>query len=272
MSSVVDKVYDIWEDLEVSYAKQGEGLTRKEYLFKLIAMQPNGTTKLDSLRSVIMKHYEGNEEKCNILSRIFDALVLVDFKEVEEIDNLNVFVVNAIRDLDDSKDDTPASLTLHPEFFDLLNPYQPATSSRVLPWEEHFAETGFTSDVTYLDPVSRTPVTNLVDGKNSNGVIVFHSPRSLEDFVDIYRRFPNDEFVNKAYGVISHLLQGKELPRFVVFLRKDKFTHRAGKVNYISGKNRIPLTLVEKGTVGNVEVLRCVQDNGLLRTPVICIP
>jgi hypothetical protein len=263
--SVIDSIFDIWKDLEASYADKGSNLSRKQFLFKLIAMNEKGNHKLDVLKSKVLDNYVGNEDKCDLLTKIFDALAQSNLSDVGEIEDLDVFVGDMVNSAEVSK-----GRSVSIDYNDILartNPYCSPTLGKHLGLIEHVLECGFVTDVTRL--VDGKVVTNNVKGFEVEGIVVLKSSLSIKEFVDSYK--PDNEFMNKCFDVIRELTNSKKMPSFVVFLSKEHYTHRSEKVNFVLGKKKLELKYEGKESIGGVNVLTCAHTNTFLETPVYCI-
>lgn len=267
MSSFVDRVFSIWEDLEVSYDKLSRGESKKDFILKLIGYDASSeTTKLDTLKANILNHYEGNEEKCDLLTKIFDTVAdnTKAFVEVEEIEDLNDFVGRMIQDVDKSSKEV--SFSLPDDFFKNLNPFLFSDRALKLPLENYVNATGFITDVITLD--EQGPISYLAD-YDSSGVVIFKGGMSVREFVS--RLNKNDKFFITTHKIVQKLLASKEMPEYVIFVSSSNFSFRAGKVKLWNKGAKIDVELIKKDNVGEEEYLVCRHKNEYLETPVYCI-
>jgi hypothetical protein len=262
MAGIVDKVYSIWEDLENSYEKMGEGNSRREFLLKIIGLQDDGSTKLGALKSSLMDNYIGNEEKCDTLVKIFDAIA----------ENTNVLKEADITDLNEyvggmtvARERTSSLVltTVSDDFFINLNPYSGVKDIPTLSLDTLIEVTGFATDVFKEDG------SGILGFHSSEDVIVFKGGSSVAEFIQGIER--GNEFYLKAHKIVQKLLNKDEMPTYILFVDGDKVNVRGSKAKLKLNDNDVTFRVDEKGKLGGFSYAICAHTNDYLETPVYVI-
>jgi len=242
--AVINKLMEIWDDLENAYEAKGDGLTRKEFLLKYIGYK-NGATTLDMLKSKIMKEYEGNEQLSDVLIRIFDAinLNLEQIVQVEEITDLNTFV----GELTTAVSSTPATAVVEiaDDFFQKLNPFEQRATTHVSILDL-ITKIGVAADYFSIDS-SGTSFNYIAAEDNDAGIL---RSSNLHQFV-ANAKSGQDLFV-KAYHAIQYLLEKYDFGRTMLFLGKSKFSVIGKKFIVEDNGVKVELPVVEHKKLPNV--------------------
>lgn len=88
----LDKVYNTWKNIEHTYKVNSKGLTRREFMVKMIG----GDSSLIQLRKMIMKDFSNNDEDLMKMNELFEVLDSAKsrLESCDEIEDLDVFVWN----------------------------------------------------------------------------------------------------------------------------------------------------------------------------------
>lgn len=241
---VVEKVYEIWHDLEASYLKLGKGESKKDFLSRLIGLTSEGH-KLDTIKSSVMKEYQGNEEKAEFLTNTFDSISLfLETNELPDIEDLNTFVANTITLKETSSVFVAGQIPA--DFFEGLNPFALDTSMK-LPLDKHLESTGYVTDCYFVLGSEVTP--HIIDVVGSEDIVVFNGNWSVSKFVErIQKKTP---FLLNVYKVFLDCKEKGTLNKNMVFLNSNLFRVRGSRmtVDLPSGSYHFSLESKEEGYV-----------------------
>jgi hypothetical protein len=203
--SVVDKVFSVWSNLEQSYLDRGGKLSRKEFLFKSINYNGNGTQGIDTLKSYVMAEYEGNEEKCDALVRIFDAIAENVKNIPDEILHLDAFVGDLIASFENKS--SAISVAVPEDFLEGLNPYRSRKTS-YNGVSKNMIEFDVLGDVFYIKGGEATA--SLVEGVISDHLVLLKGRKTIERFLKQFSA--GDYFTDLVYATLGKLSEeGKNL-------------------------------------------------------------
>lgn len=261
MASFLDNVYSLWESLEKSYKEKGGNSTKKEFLLKLCGHTPSGGNKLDLIKASILKEYEGNEFRCDVLSKIFDSLSLhwESVKQADDIEDLDVYVASLVN----------TSVVVEKvedySFIGNLNPYRTPNTVRLDPIQLA-TQKNFITDVFRLK-------NNVVESSFSefdpeSDVILFKGMAWKHSFLSQISH--TDKFHMAIYTLFSNLEELKD-ENYCLFVSRKRFTFRGSKVNLVYGDSRVPVEFIERRSLDGVEYIKAEHRNDYLCTPVYCI-
>jgi len=98
--SKIDKIFDIWSDLEKSYSALGKGKSRSEFMKSLVGYKSLGNHGINYILKNLSDELDNDKSNMDKFSLLTETLkILSNYLDVEgipvEIDNLNAFLVNA---------------------------------------------------------------------------------------------------------------------------------------------------------------------------------
>jgi hypothetical protein len=261
MPTFLDNVYSIWEDLEISYKDKGAGLSKKDYLLKLCGISPSGGNKLDIIKASILKEYKGNEFRCDVLSKIFDALALnwEQVKATDNIEDLNKYVASIVNS------SVVVEEVSGEGFVEKLNPYRIVTSPRLDP-VQMLHQVGFITDVFKSSgSLVESSFAESIPGKDIvllKGLVWRHFFFQTID--------KDNKFHISVYALLSNLEELQDI-NYCLFVGRDRFTFRSNKVSLVYSDIKVPLDFIERRTLGDIEYIKAEHKNEYLSTPVYCI-
>lgn len=101
--SKVDKIFETWSDLEKSYDTMGNGLTRSEFMKKLVGYKSLGNHGINYILTILLDEVnnsgkDSDKDKFSILADTFKSLSnYLDLHGIPvEIVNLNAFLIEAV--------------------------------------------------------------------------------------------------------------------------------------------------------------------------------
>lgn len=259
----VDKVYEIWIDLERSYLKNGNGLSRTEFLYKYIGW--NGkSSKLEKLKSQVMAEYTGNEEKVTKLTNLFDSLLRSDLANVGDITDLNQFLGEVIDKEAYSQNFVEKEMPY--DFFYKLSPFRREENLVEVDAITNMIDMKNSSDVYRIEG-------NLVSGTRAisgEGVFIYKGVLQLEAIKEGFSK--RDPFFSKVFALVSNLIKNKNMPSCVVFVDQSNYYVRGQKVfiNATTGSKQ-SFPIIAKMEANDFTATVCSHVSEFGETPVYCV-
>lgn len=265
MGKFLDRIVNVWGDLESSYANSGNGKTRKEFLLSLAGSKDGSFHKLDMIKSAVMKEYNDDPENANNLSIALDLLAR-NWKRllaVDEIENLDIFMLN----LSQSASVTTASTDPY-EFVKGLDPYE-FSKPKYIGFDELIISTGFLSDVFKQNKqgqVTSYKVPNYVKGQE---IFLFKGGDSLEKFALLNKE--GDPFIQTVFAPIAKLFKGREVEDYMFVVGRDNFYKRLDTVTIVFDQEKIQATLKNTLQLEGKRVMECSYQNGYFEYTFFCV-
>lgn len=257
MGTLLDKVYEIWQDPEKAYTKFGKSKTRKEFFLEMCNVSL-GKHKLDFLKASIMKEYEDDPEKASGLADVFD-LVSKNWStviNVDEIADITKFLTSL------ANQDTfvgPEEITKN------LFPYrfkeQLSVSIEFI--AERFGRLG---DVVALG-TNNVPIYFKAGELNDDRNIFMYTSARVKRLLESVNQ--KGKFLDKVWKLIESPEQRVKYGS--IFIDTGKFEKSGGYCKVIAGSATLMYPVVETKTVNRTKFILCQSVDNNMKTDVYCM-
>lgn len=202
----LDKVYDVWENIESVYAKQNKGKSRYEFALMMIGSDDS----LVKLRERVNQDFDGMAESTAKLNKLFSVLerAKMRLKDTDEIKDLTDFVWNA----------NWVSSGVEEEEFTLLS-CSPLSNRGYARTNDLLKRGIFDSTFTLKNDGSIESVLVKHDGGK---LLTFSSAYQVLVWMSEIKADETNDFYVRVYAILNAMIETKTLKLPICFLHSDK--------------------------------------------------